>query len=422
MHNRKFGLNHLRHSLLSILILLIITFSGSVAAASLTGSYTNAPANVNLSVNSPADWTHWGYVPLDVDHKNGVTAQISNFTSVGGADPGATQDVSATYSWSDGIAPAGQITGTNSAERVFQVGKGFQFTVPANTTLKTLHVYVGAKNSTGKLTATLSDGSAPAYSVVVNQASGQSSREVTINFRANSGGQTLTVQYVVTAKAPSASFITLESAALDATGTGGVATLGGSMVTVSNVNLSAKGPTDWIHWGRIADAPLDRKAGITPLISDEKPVGGSSPFPHTSTTVYNWTDGQPTPSVSTNSNIRVFQQGAGFQFTAVADTRAKTLKVYVGLNKTAQGKLTAKLSDGSAPNYSVVINNTSGQKTYVVTINYQAASQGQKLTITYTRNNTWTAGTWIVLDAAVLIDGGGGGGGGGGVTAPASPP
>ncbi len=395
--------------------------SPQAATAALTGSYINAPNNVNLSANTPADWIHWGYVPLEFDRKAGVTPQITNFTRVGGADPGATDLASAAYSWSDGIVPGGSISGTTTGERVFQVGKGFQFTVPANTTLKTLRVYVGASSAQGQFTATLSDGSAPAYNISINQNSGRSSREVTLNFRAGSSGQTLTVKYVVTARNSSNGFITLESAALQtAGGGGGAATLTGTMGTVTVINLTTKGPTDWIHWGRISDAPWDRKTGITPLISDQTSVGSNvSPTSSATDTLYSWNDGRPNAVVSTQTGLRVFDINKGFRFTAPADTSTKTLKVYVGLNSATQARFTATLSDGSSPAYSTVVSQSSGRNTIEFTLNYQAASQGQQLVVTFVRSNPRTSGTWIFLESAILL--GSGGGGGGGTQPPSAP-
>ena len=53
-----------------------------------------------------------------------------------------------------------------SVERILPlgvVGNGFEITVPADTTTKTLKLYVGVWFTQDKLKATLSDASAPAY-------------------------------------------------------------------------------------------------------------------------------------------------------------------------------------------------------------------------------------------------------------------
>ena len=70
--------------------------------------------------------------------------------------------------------------------------------VPADGTTRTLVVYVGTANSTGKLTARLSDRSAPDY---VDSTGTKISKTwdgyYTLTYRAASAGQTLTVQWTV---------------------------------------------------------------------------------------------------------------------------------------------------------------------------------------------------------------------------------
>src|SRR6266702_373365 len=38
------------------------------------------------------------------------------------------------------------------------------------------------------------------------------------------------------------------------------------------INLTAAGPVDWVHWGLYTDTSVDRKAGVSPQISNFKPV------------------------------------------------------------------------------------------------------------------------------------------------------
>jgi hypothetical protein len=101
----------------------------------------------------------------------------------------------------------------------------------------------------------------------------------------------------------------------------------------------------------------------------------------------------------------VFDINKGFGFTAPADTGSRTLKVYVGLNNAAQATFTATLSDGSAPAYSTTISQTSGRNSYVFTLNYQADSPGQQLTVTFVRADVRGNNSWITLEAAALQDG-----------------
>ncbi|MCC6208463.1 MAG: FG-GAP repeat protein [Gammaproteobacteria bacterium] len=181
-----------------------------------TNFIATAPTLVNLAAEGAADWIHWGRASTTVpDRKAGILPLISNYTSIGGANPARTTQTSASYAWSGGT-PLASTTGSRTGLSVFNVGNGFQFTVPADASFRTLKVYVGANAARGQFTASLSDGSAPAYTTTIDRSSGRTSQVITLKFRAASPGQTLTVRYVVSKLylANSQSRITLESAAL----------------------------------------------------------------------------------------------------------------------------------------------------------------------------------------------------------------
>ena len=75
-------------------------------------------------------------------------------------------------------------------------GAGFSFTVPADTTSRTLRIWVALNRATGQLTATLSDGSAApftgSYGTGANNFLGAT---YTLTYAAASAGQTLTVTW-----------------------------------------------------------------------------------------------------------------------------------------------------------------------------------------------------------------------------------
>src|SRR6266542_2035426 len=56
------------------------------------------------------------------------------------------------------------------------------------------------------------------------------------------------------------------------------------IATGSNVDLSIAGKTDWVHWGLVTESSLNRKWGVTPLISDYTVLGTGSVF------VYQYSD------------------------------------------------------------------------------------------------------------------------------------
>src|SRR5213075_2302395 len=40
----------------------------------------------------------------------------------------------------------------------------------------------------------------------------------------------------------------------------------------TNINLTAEGALDWVHWGLYTESSINRKAGVTPQIPDYIPV------------------------------------------------------------------------------------------------------------------------------------------------------
>src|SRR5438876_6340886 len=143
-------------------------------------------------------------------------------------------------------------------------------------------------------------------------------------------------------------------------------TLNGSFSTIPSgtiINLTAAGPVDWVHWGLYTDTSVDRKASVTPQISNFNPVYNTSDsnayvfvYQYSDNlNGYSWSDGTPTASV-TNTTTGVWayglpQMGTGFEISVPADTSIRTLKVYVGVFA-AVGRFVASLSDGSAGSYS----------------------------------------------------------------------
>jgi hypothetical protein len=72
-------------------------------------------------------------------------------------------------------------------------GGRFQISAPADTTTRTLTVYLGALNATGTLNAHLSDGSAMDFNASYGVKSNRWNGVCTITYRAASAGQTITV-------------------------------------------------------------------------------------------------------------------------------------------------------------------------------------------------------------------------------------
>src|SRR5690606_11131825 len=142
---------------------LTVTVNPAGLPGSLSGSNAPPPTNINLSSGGTADWAHWGLSgPSSFNHKSGVTQQISNFTKIG---TGQTQQYGNNpnfYSWTGGT-PTSTATNTSTGIYVIGLNNGFQVTVPADTTARTLKMYVGLWAAGGRFEASLSDGSAPTY-------------------------------------------------------------------------------------------------------------------------------------------------------------------------------------------------------------------------------------------------------------------
>jgi YD repeat-containing protein len=359
---------------------------------------------VDISAEGTSDWAHYGLnVATDVDRKNGVTAQITH-QKIGGNPLVRLNDATFSQKWSGGT-PTATSSGTTSGIYTQSTGNGFQVTVPADTTAKVLRLYVGLWAAQAKMEATLSDGSAPALiDTSFANSSGVSHALFTINFKAASAGQTLTVKYTVLTVFISGGNVTLDSATLFPADGGGSGTLSGSFANPgSNINLTTEGTSDWAHWGLNSATAFDHKGSVLSEIANVTKIGSSSvSWLNDNPTSFTWTAGTPTTSATgTQSGIFIPGTGNGFQFNVPADTEEKTLKIYTGLWR-GTGRLEATLSDGSAaPFVDTSLTNGSGTSNGVYTITFKAASAGQSLRIRYTNSSSDPVGN-VTLEAATL--------------------
>jgi len=169
--------------------------------------------------------------------------------------------------------------------------------------------------------------------------------------------------------------------------------LGATQAAPEAVNLSAEGTLDWVHWGLTDKSSVNRKAGANLLgVTLTKQGKGYSDWTPGAAVSCNWTGGSPTAATrDTHGGLWWNGVGTSQSFTAAADITERVLKVYVSGIEGAAGKLTATLSDDSAPAY---ISNTwngngspmawaavPGGFSAVYTIRYHAAAADQKLTV-----------------------------------------
>jgi len=167
---------------------------------SLTGSFVISPVgSVNLTSEGSIDWAHWGRNgPTAFDHKANVVQKIPNVTKVGAGASNWFTDCPTTFTWTDGM-PTVSISNTPTGINTNgSVGNGYEISVPADRTTRTLKLYVGVWFTQGKLQATLSDGSAPDFvDTSLNKNNDRASGLYTITYRAASASQTLKVRFTI---------------------------------------------------------------------------------------------------------------------------------------------------------------------------------------------------------------------------------
>jgi hypothetical protein len=217
--------------------------------------------------------------------------------------------------------------------------------------------------------------------------------------------------------APAVSASTVLTFQLEVTDTGSLSDTDQVDVTVNNagnlsvsvdpnppdqIDLTTEGSSDWTHWGYRDAGPfpntvfeINQKDLVTDPIGTYTPIGTVTAQANIERpTLFSWSDGDTTagPADSTSpvsdTDTGVFfadaAVGEGISLTIPAGTVEGTLKVYLGL-QTPTAKFTASLSDTSAPDVEVLIDNDIAQERFkVVTVNFGAATDGQDLTIEYT--------------------------------------
>lgn len=188
------------------------------------------------------------------------------------------------------------------------------------------------------------------------------------------------------------------------------ATLSGSFTPLpnpTNINLTAEGTLDWVHWGHSGPWSLERKYGVVQQISNTFLVTFDyiyvfGPYQlQGNALAFNWSDGTPSPIVYNATNYVGISGGkikgnpTGYQIQCAADTSPKQLRLYLGTSGIT-GNLNASLSGASGYSDTSL---SGGSSNGVYTISFQAESPGQILTVTFTSGDS--AG-YLSLYAATL--------------------
>jgi hypothetical protein len=284
----------------------------AASAGSLTGSQATAASSYNLTTLGAADWAHWGRGGTygNFDHKASGNSQISNVTQLGtGGNYGGYTDSSRNATWTDGTPTASDTNEHGYIWANAALGAGYSFTVPADTTTRTLYVYAGGFSSGGTLTAHLSDGSAADY-VVSASGNGIYSDLYTITYTAASAGQTLKISYVKST---------------NINGTGGSVDLIGAWLTGQTAGTApavTTNPTNLtVTAGATATFTAAASGNPTPTVQWMVEASGGTSFSAisgaTSTTL---NLGAATVAESGNKYEAVFSNGVGTPATTTAAT------------------------------------------------------------------------------------------------------
>jgi poly(3-hydroxybutyrate) depolymerase len=337
------------------------TASGGV----LRGSVDTSPSETSLTSEGSFDWLHFGDASLQ--RKSGVSAKLSGYTLVGSGSPQVYANDPRNLSWADGTPSA---SGSNrNGVYVSGVNNGFALTAPADNTERTVTLHVGGWNSTGVLSAKLSDQSSPDFVDYAPATTGQYVRNYRLSYRAAAAGQKLSITWT---NASGTGNVTLAGAALD-----GPTTTGGLTIGVSGVPGGAA-PAVVVTGPASYSQSLQSSQSLTRLTCGSYQIV-ASPF------VYDGSDYSPTPAVQVATVSEGAQTSAAVSYVpitgalvvAVAGVPGGVLpNVHVAgpsYATTLNGSSTlAKLTPGS---YQVTADDfTVGSATYRATLSSQVAS------------------------------------------------
>ncbi|MFH2066087.1 MAG: Ig-like domain-containing protein [Pseudomonadota bacterium] len=186
--------------------------------------------------------------------------------------------------------------------------------------------------------------------------------------------------------------------------------MGSSSSPDYHTNLTQTGTLDWAAWGILTDNSFTSKDGGTDGLSSYTEIGDVTPFRSEGNPVFfTWTDGTPHLSADqTRTRIRFADAvvGEGIRLSVPAGVEDQILKVYLGAYS-HKGKVTVRLAgDPSVAPYTVSLDNpNSTQETWVITVLFGAAIDGEQLEFDFVVEEDTGAdvGGHINLAASVLM-------------------
>lgn len=139
-----------------------VAYASNVLSA--TVSSTTTAVSRNLTTEGARDWAHWGAAGATTSTRRaGMYPIVNSYTKIGTFTEALSSAGISTFTWSDGGSPRFSHSTVNSVTSS-AINTGFQITVPAKPAPQTVLIYVAVNNATGRLDASLSDGSGLTYS------------------------------------------------------------------------------------------------------------------------------------------------------------------------------------------------------------------------------------------------------------------
>jgi hypothetical protein len=168
---------------------------GPVVTGQLKGAASSL-TTAHLTAEGTIDWAHWGEGV--VNRKATAASVLGNMTMItnGNLVYPYGNDLRA-IDWSDG-GPTAVYAGNRNGLFINSTGNGFSLTVPATATSRALRIHVGGWYSSGRLVATLSDGTAAPFAEDVAYTGGQYIRDYVLNYSSALAGQSLAVKWTMT--------------------------------------------------------------------------------------------------------------------------------------------------------------------------------------------------------------------------------
>lgn len=148
---------------------------------------------MDLSTEGTRDWIHLGLKKAsDMNRKATGGSQI---TVSANATLNQYTMYGTTFSWNDG-SPTASTSNTPNGVYALGTGKGFTISVAADTTVRTLRLYLNV-GGTAALTAHLSDGSAPDYTDSQSNPNNGAVWLYTLRYSAASAGKMLSITWLL---------------------------------------------------------------------------------------------------------------------------------------------------------------------------------------------------------------------------------